>query len=194
MNIKPLSLLLIMLTCFFSGVRADVGDELISTRNTSLLLLARTGEPLKIAYYGARISQIEGSQLWWAGDSYNRHAYPTFNDNCSADGAIMVQHADGQVMLDLAVQKVERKAVDGGELVTISTKDKAKPFYVDVCYRSYTDADMIETWTEIRHGEKKDVVLKQFASGYLPMRGSDAWLTEFHGQWGNEMNLFESQL
>ena len=194
MNIKFLSILLLTLASCLNVARADEGDELISTRNTSLLLLARTGEPLKIAYYGARVSQAEGSQVWWAGDALDRNAYPTFNDNCSAESAIMVQHADGQVMLSLVVQKVERKSVDGGELLTVSTKDKAKPFYVDICYRSYNDADMIETWTEIRHNEKKDIVLKQYASGYLPLRGNDAWLTHFHGQWGNEMGLYEDQL
>ena len=189
-----MSLLLLALAFCLNVARADEGDELISTRNTSLLLLARTGEPLKIAYYGARVSQAEGSQVWWAGGSLDRNAYPTFNDNCSAESAIMVQHADGQVMLSLIVQKVERKSVDGGELLTVSTKDKAKPFYVDICYRSYNDADMIETWTEIHHNEKKDVVLKQYASGYLPLRGNDAWVTHFHGQWGNEMGLYEDQL
>lgn len=194
MNIKFLSILLLTLASCLNVARADTGDELISTRNTSLLLLARTGEPLKIAYYGAKVSQAEGSQVWWAGDALNRNAYPAFNDYCPDECAIMVQHADGQIMLNLVVQKVERKGVDGGELLTVHTKDKLKPFYVDVCYRSYNDADMIETWTEIRHNEKKDVVLKQFASGYLPLRGNDAWVTHFHGQWGNEMGLYEDKL
>ena len=35
---------------------------------------------------------------------------------------------------------------------------------------AWQDADVIESWTEISHQEKKSVVLNQFASGYLPIR------------------------
>ena len=29
------------------------------------------------------------------------------------------------------------------------------PFFVNICYKAWQDADVIETWTEIRHEEKK---------------------------------------
>ena len=57
---------------------------------------------------------------------------------------------------------------------------------VNVCYRAWQDADVIESWTEISHQEKKQVVLNQFASGYLPIRRGDVWLSHLSGSWANE--------
>ena len=57
----------------------------------------------------------------------NRKAYPTFNDWCPDECAIMVKHANGQMMLNLVVEGVERSATDGGELITVKTKDRCNP-------------------------------------------------------------------
>ena len=53
---------------------------------------------------------------------------------------------------------------------------------------------MIETWTEIRHLEKKPVTLYRFASAFLPVRRGDNWLSHFHGPWGAEAYLYEEAL
>lgn len=194
MKLKSFVMALLMLVSGAGVSLADTGDELVNTRNTTLLLLARKGEPLKIAYYGQRITELQGSHVWWAGDSYNRNAYPTSSDYCPDECAIMVEHADGQVALDLVIEGVERKAVDGGEQLTVRTRDRKEPLYVNICYRSYEGQDIIETWTEITNREKKDVVLKQYASGYLPLTGDNLWLSHQHGSWGNEANLSENRL
>ena len=147
-----------MLTLGMTGAKAAENDVLVSTDNTTMLLFAKKGEPLKFVYYGARINEQQASDIWLAGDASNRNAYPTFNDWCPNESAIRVRHANGQIMLNLLVQDVERKAVTGGELVTVKTKDKVQPLFVDICYRSYNNADVIETWTEVTNREKKDVL------------------------------------
>lgn len=47
---------------------------------------------------------------------------------------------------------------------------------MNLCYRTYPDADIIETWTEITHEEKKAITLNRFASAYLPIRKGDVWV------------------
>lgn len=191
---KIIIMLTALLVMGLNSVRAAEQDLLVSTNNTTLQLFAVKGEPLKIAYYGPRLNEQQASDLWVAGDAMNRKAYPTFNDWCPDECAIMVKHANGQMMLNLVVEGVERSATDGGELITVKTKDKVQPFYANICYRTYQQADVIETWVELTNREKKDVVLMQYASAYLPVRSAEAWLSHQHGQWGNECNMTEEPL
>lgn len=190
--------LLAMMLCLVSfvyGKDFPGQDVFISTRNTTLLLLAKPGETPRIAYYGAKLtSEREGSEVWWTGTSYNDVLYPTYNGYNGNSCALMVKHVNGQIDLDLKVESVERRSADGGELITIKTKDKYEPFYVDLCYRSYTESDVIEAWTEITHNEKKEVKLLKYASAALPIVGPEAWVTSFYGGWGNECNITETQL
>lgn len=169
-------------------------DVFISTKNTTLLLLAKPGETPRVAYYGAKLNERQGSEVWWTNGALNDVAYRTFNGTTDGFPALTVQHADGQIALDLQVQKVSREQVEGGELVTIETKDKVQPFFVALCYRTYEASDVIEAWTEIRHQEKKDVMLLKYASAQLPVTGPDVWVTTFYGEWANEMNVNETKL
>lgn len=191
---KIIIMLTALLVMGLNSVRAAEQDLLVSTNNTTLQLFAVKGEPLKFAYYGPRLNEQQASDLWVAGDAMNRKAYPTFNDWCPDECAIMVKHANGQMMLNLVVESVERTATNGGELFTIKTKDKVQPFYANICYRTYQQADVIETWVELTNREKKDVVLMQYASAYLPVRSAQAWLSHQHGQWGNECCMTEEPL
>lgn len=169
-------------------------DVFVSTQNTTLLLLAKPGEAPRVAYYGPRLSSREGSEVWWTNGSRNEAAYQTFNGSTDGFTALAVQHADGQMALDLRVQQVKRERMEGGELVTIETKDKLQPFYVNLCYRTYDASDVIEAWTEMRHQEKKDAVLLKYASAQLPVTGPDPWVSSLYGGWANEANLNETQL
>ena len=54
---RTLLILIAMLTLGMTGVKAAENDVLVSTDNTTMLLLAKKGEPLKFVYYGARINE-----------------------------------------------------------------------------------------------------------------------------------------
>lgn len=187
---------LLLLACPLLAWAADQPgqDVYVSTKNTTLLLLAKTGETPRVAYYGARLNERQGSEVWQTQGSRNQAAYETFNGSTGGFTALNVQHANGQIALDLLVQAVKRTKTDGGELVTIETKDKVMPFYVNLCYRTYEASDVIEAWTEIRHQEKKDVMLTKYASAQLPVTGPDIWVSSFYGGWGSEASLDETHL
>ncbi|MFS6554692.1 glycoside hydrolase family 36 N-terminal domain-containing protein, partial [Parabacteroides distasonis] len=54
--------------------------------------------------------------------------------------------------------------------------------------------DVIETWTEIRHSEKKNVTLTKFASAQLPVRRGNVWISHLYGSWANEGRVSQEPL
>ena len=171
-------------------LRAD--NILLSTRNSSLLVTADKGKAPLFQYFGPRLASADN--VFDSGAAFNDPVYPQFGIECLRETAIQATHNDGNMSLDLVVESVSREMRDGGEVTAIATRDKYYPFYVTVYYKTYPDNDVIETWTEIRHLEKKPVTLYRFASAFLPVRRGDNWLTHFHGPWGAEAYLSEEPL
>lgn len=169
-------------------------DLLISTPNTSLLLNAPNGGELKIEYYGSKIEKNEISQIFDGGLALNRPAYPVFGIECQNESALAVTHSDGNLSLDMEVIDVSQSLTGNATVTEVTMKDKIYPFYVKVFYKAYNNSDIIETWTQITNNEKKTVVLKQFASGYLPIRRGDVWMSHLHGAWADEGRLTQEQI
>lgn len=126
----------------------------ISTTKTSLVLSAPVGEELKYIYYGSKLSEADFRAINSA-EKGNLSAYPVYGLNCPSETALAVQHSDGSMALRLEVVNVETSRQKDTDLTIISLKDKVYPFYVKVCYKAYQDVDIIETWTELSHQEKK---------------------------------------
>ena len=165
----------------------------ISTTKTSLVLSAPVGEELKYIYYGSKLSEADFRAINSA-EKGNLSAYPVYGLNCPSETALAVQHSDGSMVLQLEVVNVETSRQKDADLTIISLKDKVYPFYVKVCYKAYQDVDIIETWTELSHQEKKNVTLNQFASAYLPIRRGNVWLSHLYGAWANEGRLLQEPL
>lgn len=168
----------------------------ISTPNTSLAVSAPHGGELRHLYYGSKLSASD-TQLFTGENPVMPllgSAYPAYGMNCPTETALAVKHADGNMTLQLEVENVSTRKEANAEVTVIGLKDKVYPFFVRVCYRAYQDADVIETWSEIEHKEKKAVLLNQFASGYLPIRRGNVWLSHLYGSWANEGQLCQEAL
>lgn len=183
--------------CLLSGAMLLAGSLLaqtlcVSTPRTSLVLSAPEGGTLKCLYYGNKLAAGDVKNLETVETGHD--AYPAYGMACPTETAIAVKHADGNLSLQLEVVGTQESSEGDARLTVVKLKDKIYPFYVDVCYRAWQDADVIETWTEIRHGEKKPVLLTQFASGYLPVRRGEVWLSSLYGSWANEGRLCQEAL
>ncbi len=165
----------------------------ISTPKTSLVVDAEKGKDAKFLYYGNKLSDSEVDQLRSAGVP-NLKIYPSYGMSTVSESAVSAVHADGNMTLDLVVDNVSKRKDGNSDVTTVSLKDKYYPFFVNVNYRTYPDEDVIETWTEISHQEKGKVDLTQFASGYLPIRYGDVWLSQLYGSWANEGRVDEAPL
>ena len=183
---KRFYLSLFMCLGLSGSLMAQTNEVLISTENTSLLLDAPMGGVPKIMYYGARINENEAKQIEENGLSYGKEAYPVFGINCVTEPALMVSHADGNMSLDMEITGIKEEKTNDATLYTITLKDKVYPFTIDLVYKAYDNSDVIELWSEIAHQEKKSVILKQYASGYMPIRRGDVWMSHLHGDWAAE--------
>ena len=184
-------------TNFLFGVLLLTGSLLaqnvcVSTPKTSLVLSAPEGGTLRHLYYGNRLSEADLQNISAA--EANHAAYPEYGLNAPVETALAVKHADGNMTLQLEVLNVTTEKEGNVVTTVVALKDKVYPFFVNVCYRAWQDADVIESWTEISHQEKKSVVLNQFASGYLPIRRGDVWLSHLSGSWANEGVLTQEPL
>ncbi len=164
----------------------------VSTPKTSLVLSAPVGGELKYLYYGNRLSETDLQNI--EAVEATKTAYPVYGLSCPTEVALAVKHPDGNMTLQLEVVKVTTGNENNAVKTIIELKDKVYSFFVNVCYRAWQDADVIETWTEISHQEKKPVVLSQFASAYLPIRRGNVWMSHLYGSWANEGRLIQEPL
>ncbi len=191
------NLLKILAALALGACPASVFAELvdINTPGTSLILDAREGEPLKILYYGDRLSAQDAAALQDGGGAINLNAYPVYGLQPMAEAALSVTHADGNRTTDVAVTGVSKSTdADGGEVTTVAMKDRYYPLEVNVNYRTYPGDEVIETWVDVKNGEKGTVTLNRFMSGYLPVRYGDVWMSSLYGTWADETNLTEEPL
>ena len=176
-----------------SQVSAWEGQVVISTPNTSLVLHANEGEDLRQDYYGGLIAGI--NQLKEGGSDFNFAALPTFGTiDMIHLPALQIQHSDGDLNLELRVENYELKDENNAKTHVFTMADKLLPVTVKVFYKAYKKVDIIETWTEISHREKGNIILKRFDSGSLTVRRSDVWITHLHGDWCAEAQLTQEPL
>ena len=181
---KKLILLLLPLFGTLSAA-AWSGDVSIETPNTMLLLYAREGQDLRMAYYGPRVTSLQ--ELRDAGADLNASALPAFGTVDMVQlPALQVLHADGDLNLELKVEDYEVKAESASKTHIFTMQDKLQPVTVKVFYKAYNRVDIIETWTEIENAEKKAITLKRYDSGHLVLRQGDVWITHMHGNWAAE--------
>ena len=168
---------------------ASAGDVFVNTPKTTLMLSVNEGQTPRIHYYGSRITAGQAHEVYDA-MSINSDAYPAFGRDSFDETALSVTHADGNMSTELVVTGCRQE----GDKTVISMKDRKYDFFVDLYYKANDQSDVIVTWTVIRNGEKKPVKLEQYASGVLPIRQEGAWLTHFHGSWGQEAGMTEEPL
>ena len=174
-------------------VKAWQGDITVQTPNTQLLLHAYEGGDLRLAYYGTKEATLQ--QLRDAGADLNFSALPAFGTVDAVHlPALQVQHADGDLNLEMEVKNYETTSDARSTTHIVTMQDKLLPVTVKLYYKAYKNVDIIETWTEISHQEKKAITLKRFDSGHLSFRQGDVWLTHLHGNWAAETEPTQERL
>ena len=109
--------------------------------------------------------------------------------------AIQVLHNDGNPSLLLKyVEHSSSRQNDGGVETVITLKDDKYPVTVKLHYITYAAENIIKTFTEINHQEKKPIVLSKYASSMLHFNRDKYFLTEFSGDWAHEVNIAEREL
>lgn len=178
---------LLLAAALFGFMTAGADNVMIQTPHTTMVIKADKGQELRQAYYGDRITEAEAAQLAEAGIDLNTAAYPAFGQSDMVQlPALQVVHTDGQLVLYPTVDQVSASKEGNGNVTTITMTDKKYPVTVKVFYKTYSSCDVIETWTEISHREKKAIRLQRFDSGHLAFPQGNAWMMHYHGDWSAE--------
>lgn len=140
-------------------------------------------------YIGEKLVKADYATL-----NSGREIYLTAGMENQFEPAIRAVHNDGNPSLDLQFEDYKQTKEANSVHTQIRLKDPVYPFYVILHFNAYIDEDVIKTWTEIRHQEKKPVLLTQYASSLLHFNANEYWLTQFHGDWAREVQMKEEQL
>jgi len=174
----------------------------IETNRTALVLRVDNEGHLVIIHHGKRLQQAsEYSRLRGIthlnegySEFYNAAYTPAGSRNL-LEPAIQATHADGNPSLDLVYVRHETKPAGQGQtLTTVLLKDPQYPFEVTLNFKAYQNEDVLESWSTIRHTEKKAVRLQKYASANLYLSAQQYYLTHFHGNWASEVRPEETQL
>ncbi|TDQ11606.1 alpha-galactosidase [Pedobacter metabolipauper] len=163
----------------------------IETKNVNLIFTVNKGK-LYQTYLGEKLlNPKDTSSLKASG----HEAYIGSGTSNLFEPAIKVGHADGNPSLDLKFSGVTTAVpAPNVNAAAITLSDPKYPITVILHIQSYYNEDIIKTWTEIRHQEKKPVILYNYASSMLHFDAESYWLTQFHGDWAEEVKMEEAKL
>ncbi len=185
------TLFVMMLVCLTLGAWAR--QVVVETRNISLVMEVEEGRAPRYVYFGAKLSAQDLTHIQQPSADGRMDVYPAYGMNTPAEPAFAVTHADGSMATVLSATGVDTRNDGNATLTTIHTADPVYPVMVDIVFKAYRDVDMIETWTEVSTKEK-GITLTRFASGMLPIRRGDVWVSHLYGSWANEAQLVEEPL
>lgn len=195
----------IMFFCGFMWLTADVSAQTIipiATENNVLLMQTDGNNRLRTVYFGKPLENESEYKAVAANYNYDESNAGIYNSAYTPAGtwnlsepAIQVKHADGNPSLELKYMSHKKEKIDANTSVTsILLKDPVYPFEVTLFYKVWEKENVIEQWTEIKHREKKPVVLQKYASANLYFANKDFYLTSFQGEYLKEMQPAETKL
>lgn len=175
----------------------------VSTNHTDLILQVGDNGRLYQTYLGDKLRhEQELSQMNWAihagsDGSVTKRGWEVYSCSGNEDyfePALGITHADGNPTTYLYYVSSSTKSVAGGTETTINLKDDKYPVSVTLHYVAYPQEDVIKTWSEISHQEKKPIKLSAYASTMLYFSNASYYLTEFSSDWAREAQMSSQQL
>lgn len=185
----------LLLLCFFClpGMlkAADKPVIKIETDRTSLIFQVGDNGRLYQRYLGKKLNHDSDINFL----PHGTEAYLTHGMEDYFEPAIQVLHNDGNPSLLLKyVDHQSQPLADGTNETVITLQDDKYPVTVKLHYVVYPNENIIKTFTEISHQEKKPVMLSKYASAMLHLNSDKYFLTEFSGDWAHEANVTEREL
>lgn len=186
---------LFFLICFlcisFMLKAADKPVIKISTENVDLIYRVGNNGRLYQSYLGKKLNYATDiAHLPQGSEAYLTHGMEDY-----FEPAIHIVHNDGNPSTLLKYVSHTRNQVSPGvDEVVITMQDDKYPVTVKLHYVAYQKENLIKTFTEISHQEKKPVQLHKYASSMLHLNRANYFLTEFSGDWASEAHVKEQPL
>lgn len=198
------SVVLSVAAIFSAGAQSGDSNIIrIATDNTDLVLEIGPNKRVYQTYLGPKLMfESDMQNLSWSqhagsdGSVSTRgwEVYSTSGNEDFFEPALGITHADGNMTTYLYYVDSSQKEVPGGVHTRINLKDDKYPVNVTLNYVAYPKENVIKTWTEISHQEKKPITMSQYASAMLYFNEPQYWLTEFSSDWAKEAQMSSQQL
>lgn len=181
-----------------SSAEEKPADIRISTAHTDLVLRVAPNGRLYQVYLGEKLLHADDLEhLDWsvhaASDgSVCERGWEVYSGSGNEDffePALAITHADGNPSTRLYYVSSSAREVEGGTRTDILLRDDQYPVDVTLHYVAYAEEDVIKTWSDITHREKKPVSLSTYASAMLYFSRRAYYLTEFCGDWAKEAGM-----
>ena len=175
----------------------------ISTDQTDLILKVGENGRLYQTYLGEKLlHEADVNRFSWdihAGSdgSISQRGWEIYSGSGNEDyfePAVAITHNDGNTSTYLYYVSSSTSPVEGGTQTTINLRDDKYPVDVTLHYVAYPKENVIKTWSEIKHQEKKPIILSTYASTMLYFCRSSYYLTEFSSDWAKEARMSSQQL
>ena len=191
---------ILTLLCLLSVALKSVAGEQkiirISTNQIDLILQVADNGRLYQTYLGDKLLH-ETDVKALADNKAGQQGWEVYSGSGNEDyfePAIAVTHNDGNPSTWLYYVSSSSHAVEGGVQTDITLRDNRYPVDVVLHYVAYPAENVIKTWSEISHREKKPISLSRYASTMLYFCRSAYYLTEFSGDWAKEVQMSSQQL
>ena len=175
----------------------------IATDNTDLVFEVGPNKRLYQTYLGKKLNNPEDlKNLSWnqyAGSdgsvsTRGWEAYSTSGNEDFFEPALGITHSDGNMTTYLYYVDSSEEKVPDGTHTRIRLRDDKYPVNVTLNYVAYPKENVIKTWSEISHQEKKPITMSQYASAMLYFNEPSYWLTEFSSDWAKEAQMSVQEL
>jgi len=191
-QIKRILLFVFFLNVF--SVFANAGEDIaivVSTTNNSLVFKVDKNNKLRQSYFGNVLKAADIKDI----QTGSFDAFPTFGTSYINEAALRVVHADGNTSSELIYNSSStHKISENIDQTEIILKDSLYPLTVKLYFKAYKKENVIEQWSEFSHTEKKSITLYNFASSFLTFNQQNYYLTQFYGNWAEEMKMEEVKL
>ena len=198
------SIILSAASLFAAGAQSGERSIIrIATDNTDLVLEVGPNKRVYQTYLGPKLmfesdmQNLSWSQHAGSDGSVSTRGWETYSTSGNEDfyePALGITHADGNMTTYLYYVNSSQEKVPGGVHTRINLKDDKYPVNVTLNYVAYPKENVIKTWTEISHQEKKPITMSQHASAMLYFNEPQYWLTEFSSDWAKEAQMSSQQL
>lgn len=178
----------ILSLCLLTAASYASADETIQINTDRIGMVLKTAENGRVyqSYLGKRLhDNADLSHLPQGREIYLTHGLEDY-----FEPAVEVCHNDNNPSLLLKYVSHNTKTVQPGvEETIIALQDDKYPVTVNLHYVAYQKENIIRTYTEISHKEKKPIALKKYASAMLHFDRAQYYLTEFSGDWADEAHV-----
>lgn len=186
---------LLLFLLLFLNVRTNASERKmlrISTEETDLILVVDSKGRLHQTYLGDKLQYEQDLKNLFSTRGWE--VYPGSGAEDYFEPALAITHADGNMTTILRYVSSDTRSVPGGTETVICLQDDQYPVEVTLHYVAYAEENVYKVWSEIRHREKKPVVLSRYASAMLYFSDDSYYLTEFSSDWAKEAAMSSQQL